>query len=192
MKVFLNPREAGRWAPGAVVAIGKFDGVHRGHRRVIRAAARRARELATRSMVLTFDPLPQAYFCAEKFTPLMPLEERLRSISELGIDAAVVLPFDRCLARRSPDAFAARVLAGALRVMEVVVGADFCYGKDRAGNVDSLIAAGGELGFSVRAIPLLRDENGKINSSRIRDLLQNGRREEAEKHLGRPLTARKI
>ncbi len=191
MKVFMSPREAGRWAPGAVIAIGKFDGVHRGHRRVIQAAARRARELATRSLVMTFDPLPQSYFYPGKFVPLMALEDRLEAIAELGIDGAVVLPFGRSLACQSPEAFARKILADALKAMEVVVGADFCYGKSRAGNLDSLADAGRELGFMVRAIALLRDENGKINSSRIRDLLRNGREKEAEKQLGRPIGAGK-
>lgn len=189
MKVFVNPYEAGRWAPGAVIAIGKFDGVHRGHRRLLLMAARRARDLATRSLVLTFDPLPQEFF-GKKFRPLIPLEERLRRIGELGLDGAVVLPFDKRLACQAPESFAERILGQALKAMEVLVGTDFCYGKDRSGDVATLAESGRRLGFSVSPVPLLRAGGRKIDSSHIRALLKNGRRAAAERRLGRPLRAK--
>src|SRR5215468_10149448 len=120
---------------GAVVAIGNFDGVHRGHREVIRTAAARARVLGKPAAALTFEPHPRAFFRPEE--PLFRLTDeanKLRLFAATGLDGAVVITFDAALASLTADAFVARILVDALGVSGAVVGFDFHFGKDRAGS----------------------------------------------------------
>lgn len=187
MKIFRNAFEAGKAFPGSVVAIGKFDGMHRGHRAVILAAKRDAVKAKTSCLVVTFDPSPEEFLRLFPRKPLLPLARRLELIRRVGADAVVLLPFDRQLACVSPEAFAKDVLALQLRPAGVCVGEDFCFGKDRAGRVETLRELGPRLGFTVRSVPLVRAGGEKISASRIRELLDGGRRAEAERLLGRKL-----
>ena len=187
MKIFRNALEASRAFPSAVVTIGKFDGIHRGHRRVLGMALARARALKTHSLVLTFDPESEQHTRLYSYRPLLSLAERLDQFRRLGFDAAVLLPFDRALACLSPQAFAENVLALQLKPLCVVVGEDFCFGKDRAGNIDSLERSGQGLGFLVESVPLLKDDGEKSSAARIRELIEKGEREKAADLLGRAL-----
>ena len=187
MKIFRSAFEAGRWAPASVVSIGKFEGMHRGHRKTIALALRRARALATRCLVLTFDPYPQQVLGDRPYTPMVGLPEKLRLLESLGVDGVVLLPFSRSLACQAPEAFAKDVLAEQLRPMEIYVGADFCFGRDRSGRVETLESLGPELGFSVKAVKLVSEGGEKVSTSRIRKLLDEGKRKQAEALLGRSL-----
>ncbi len=187
MKTFSSAFAAGRERPGAVVALGKFDGLHRGHRRLLRAAARSARALAAACLVVTFDPSPEAFFGLGPGRPLTSRAELPALLGRLGVDGVVFLPFGRALACQAPRAFARDVLARALRAAEVWVGEDFCFGRDRAGRVEHLADFGREYGYRTRAVPLLRDGKEKISSSRIRVLLARGDTARAERLLGRRL-----
>ena len=154
------------------VAIGTFDGVHRGHRRVIEAA--RAAHL--RSAVVTFDPHPRTVF-GEQVELLATIERRLELLDELGVEDVLVLPFDEEIAALSPEAFAERVLRGA--GAEVVAAGDgFRFGRGRSGDLDLLE----RLGFDVRRVPIVDN----VSSSHIRKLLANGEVERAATLLGRP------
>lgn len=179
--------EAGRAFPGAVVAIGKFDAIHRGHRRVIGLAKRKAKAFKTGCVVVTFDPSADQYLRLYSARPLLTVAERVELLGKLGVDAVVLLPFDRALACLSPEAFAKDVLALQLKPAAVCVGEDFCFGKDRAGRVATLQDLGPALGFLVYPVPLLTESGEKISATRIRSLLERGRRSEAAALLGRKL-----
>lgn len=184
MRIFRNAFEAGKLHPGSVLAIGKFDGMHRGHRAVLRAAVREAAKREVACLVVTFDPSPEEFLRLFPHRPLLPLPERLDLLKSWGADAVVLLPFNRQLACVSPEAFARNVLSLQLRPAAVCVGADFCFGKDRAGRVDTLKELGRALGFAVRAIPLVRARGEKISSSSIRELVDRGELAEARRLLG--------
>jgi riboflavin kinase/FMN adenylyltransferase len=165
--------EAGelRQQPRAV-AIGTFDGVHLGHRRVLEAAVV-AGLLPT---VVTFDPHPRIAFGYE-VALLSSLRRRLELIGDAGIEDALVVEFDLDLARLEPEAFVERVLRP-IGTEVVVAGADFRFGRGRAGDLELLQ----RLGFDARTVPLVEN----VSSSRIRDLLRGGEIERAAKLLGRP------
>lgn len=184
MKIFRNAFEAGKSFPGSVLAIGKFDGMHRGHQAVIRAARREADRRKAACLVLTFDPSPDEFLRLYPDRPLLPMAERIRLLKTLRADAVVLLPFDRQLACVSPAAFAKDILAMQLKPAGVCVGADFCFGRDRAGRVENLKAFGDRLGFSVRAVPLVLVDGEKITAFRIRGLIDAGERRMAQRLLG--------
>ena len=154
------------------VAIGTFDGVHLGHRRVLEAAL--AAGLA--STVVTFDPHPRIAFGYE-VELLTPLRRRLELIGEAGIEETLVVEFDLDLARLEPEEFAERVFRP-IGTEVVVAGADFRFGHGRAGDLELLR----RLGFDARTVPLVEN----VSSSRIRDLLRGGEIERAAMLLGRP------
>jgi riboflavin kinase/FMN adenylyltransferase len=187
VQIFRNMFEAGRRFPAAVVAIGKFDAIHRGHRRVIRLAVKKAKALKTFSVVVTFDPTSDQHLRLYSSRPVLSMAERIEQIAKLGIDGVVLLPFDQKLACLSPEAFAKDVLALQLRPLAICVGEDFCFGKDRAGRVATLQELGPALGFLVYPVPLLLAGGEKISATRIRRLLERGRKGEAEGLLGRKI-----
>lgn len=175
------------WTPidpalkGASVAMGNFDGVHRGHRAVIDAARRPGLPLG----VITFEPHPRQVFApdAPPFR-LMNAESRANRLARLGVDRLYELPFTRDLAALTPEDFARQVLADGLGVAHVVVGADFCFGKARAGTAAMLGALGARLGFEVTVLPLVGASEGAISSTAIRTALAEGRPREAADMLG--------
>ncbi len=171
----------------SAVAVGNFDGVHRGHQALVAAAVARAAQSGGSAVVLTFDPHP-ARFLRPQAAPavLTTLAQKEELVRALGIDRLVALEFDERVAALSPDAFARDVLAGALGAHHVVVGDSFRFGHDRAGDARTLEAAGGTLGFSVQVIPPLLHAGRPVSSSRVREALGTGDVREAEALLGRP------
>ena len=139
------------FARGAALAIGNFDGVHRGHQALIRTALDTARALGRPSGVMVFEPHPRAYFApAEPHFPLTPLPEKLRVLDSLGLKIAVVLPFDRSLAALPAGEFIDDILVRGLGVSHVVIGYDFFFGSKRGGNPATMAAAAGAAaGFAV-------------------------------------------
>ncbi len=173
--------------PEVVVAIGNFDGVHRGHQELIRATVAGARERAGTSVVLTFDPHPQAVVGGGPAPRrLMTDGQRVRELANMGVDRLVVLPFTPERARETPTEFARSVLAGMLGARLIVVGEGFRFGRDRSGDVDALRALGPGLGFGVVAVPPVIHEGRPVSSTRIRDALESGEVEQARALLGRP------
>ena len=170
-------------ARGASVAMGNFDGVHRGHRAVI-DAARAARPDAPLGIV-TFEPHPREYFRpGDPPFRLMNAESRANRLARLGVEQLYQLPFGPALAALTPEAFAAEVLADGLGVANVTIGEDFCFGRGRAGNAASLAALGERLGFGVTVLPMLQGEAGRVSSTAIRQALADGRPRDAEAMLG--------
>ncbi|MCC7272130.1 MAG: bifunctional riboflavin kinase/FAD synthetase [Alphaproteobacteria bacterium] len=172
---------------GAVVALGNFDGVHRGHQAVIAAAREHARALGAPAGVLTFEPHPRQLFRPDD-PPfrLTPFRIKTRLMEALGLDVVYALAFDRAFSERSADSFIADVLVGGFGVRHVVAGRDFAFGHRRGGTMALLAARGRELGFGVSTAEPVCDAAGPISSSRIRALLTEGRPAEAARLLGRP------
>src|SRR5215475_9633853 len=157
---------------GAVVAIGNFDGVHRGHRAVIAAALARAKALSRPAAALTFEPHPRRFFRPD--APLFRLTDeraKLRLLAATGLDGAMVLTFDAALASLSAEDFVARVLVKQLAVTGVAIGFDFHFGLNRAGSPDYLAAQGARHGFSVDVVPRFEDAGRPVRSGPIRAAL---------------------
>ena len=172
---------------GAVVAIGNFDGVHRGHRAVIAAALARARTLGRPAAALTFEPHPRSVFRPDE--PLFRLTDeraKLRLLAATGLDGAIVLRFDEALAGLSADDFISRILVGRFAVAGVAIGFDFHFGLNRAGSPDFLAAQGAKLGFAVDVVPRFEDAGRPVRSGPIRAALAAGRVAEASELLGYP------
>jgi riboflavin kinase/FMN adenylyltransferase len=172
---------------GAVVAIGNFDGVHRGHRAVIAAAQHHAAALGRPAAVLTFEPHPRAFFHpGESLFRLTDEAAKLRLLAATGLDGAIVLAFDAALAGLTADEFVARILVGRFAVAGAVIGFNFHFGMNRAGSPDFLKAEGRKRGFAVEVVPRFEDNGRPVSSGPIRDALAAGRLDEAAEFLGYP------
>jgi riboflavin kinase/FMN adenylyltransferase len=172
---------------GAVVAIGNFDGVHRGHRAVIGVAQEKAQALGKPSAVLTFEPHPRAYFNPGE--PLFRLTDeavKLRLLASTGLDGAIVLTFDAALAGLSAESFVERILVERFAVSGAVIGFNFHFGMNRAGSPDFLKAQGKQHGFAVDVVPRFEDDGRPVSSGPIRDALAAGRLDQAAELLGYP------
>jgi len=171
------------------VAIGVFDGVHRGHREILQQTAREARSLGLMPVALTFDIHPSALFAPDQ-APLNigTLAQRARWMDTLGggIALMAVARFTPEFAALSPEAFVADVLEGQLGAKHILVGADFCYGKGRAGTVTTLLGAGARQGFAVTVVPPLLRDGARVSSTQIRALIAQGRIPDAADLLGHP------
>jgi riboflavin kinase/FMN adenylyltransferase len=183
---------------GAVVAIGNFDGVHRGHRALIAEAKVQAEARRSPLAVLSFEPHPQEYFrtLRQEMVPtgadcfrLTPLRAKARLLSDLGVDALFALPFDAEMAGRTPQDFVLNVLVNGLGISGAVVGHDFEFGQKRAGNLATLSYMGEMEGFTVTAFDTVTASGDeKISSTLIRQLLKQAKPEEAARLLGHPWT----
>lgn len=170
---------------GTAVAIGNFDGVHRGHRTILAHAIEGARAHGIEPMVLTFEPHPTRLLAPERASPLLTgLDRKLELIAETGVACTVVQPFDRAFSAMSPREFAQEVLRG-LRARQVYVGANFRFGKDRTGTGSLLAELGKELGFEVVVVPPVEHRGETISSSRVRRALADGDLPLATELLGR-------
>ncbi|MXO91315.1 bifunctional riboflavin kinase/FAD synthetase [Pontixanthobacter aquaemixtae] len=178
---------------GAVVALGNFDGFHKGHQAVAGEAIRWAREEGRPSIVATFDPHPVRFFKpdAEPFR-LTTLEQRQELYLEAGATAMLVLHFDKALASTTAEDFIGDLLAKHLGVAGVVTGEDFTFGKARGGNAQVLAEVGAQHEIRARTIGPVGDSDEVISSSRIREALRNGDPQEAARLLTRPFAIRGI
>jgi riboflavin kinase / FMN adenylyltransferase len=172
---------------GAVLAIGNFDGVHRGHRAVIGAALECAGRFGRPAAVLTFEPHPRAFFNpGEKLFRLTDEAAKLRLLASTGLDGAIVLTFDAALASLSADEFVRRILIERFAVSGAVIGFNFHFGMSRAGSPDFLRAEGRKHGFAVDVVPPFEDNGRPVASGPIRAALAAGRVDEANEFLGYP------
>ena len=168
-----------------ILTIGAFDGVHRGHQALIGAVVERARETDLLSGLVTFHPHPAVILAPERAPRYLTTPgEKLALLEKLGIDLVVLLAFDRQMATLSPRSFMERV-AWHLRLRELWVGADFCLGRNREGDVAHLQELGRELGYEVNAFEKVLGGVNAVSSSRIRRLLLEGHVEQAAALLGR-------
>jgi riboflavin kinase/FMN adenylyltransferase len=172
--------------PGRAVAIGNFDGLHLGHQAVLAMLQVRGREARLPTVVLCFEPQPKEYFMPAAAPPrLMRLRDKAEGIAEAGVDELRVLRFDAALAGLSADDFTERVLAGALRTKQLVIGEGFRFGKGRAGDVALLQRHGRVRGFAVTSVPPRIAGGEPVSSTRVREALAAGRLDDAKSLLGR-------
>ena len=178
---------------GAIIALGNFDGFHRGHQAVAREAIEWARAEGRPAIIATFDPHPVSFFKpdAEPFR-LTTLEQRQELYLAAGATAMLVFHFDGELAGTSAEDFVRILLAERLGVAGVVTGEDFTFGKGRAGNRALLEQLGREVGIATRAVPPVMDDGAPISSSRVREALRMGDPQEAARLLTRPFAIRGV
>ena len=172
-----------------VLALGNFDGLHRGHMKIIERVRRVASERGATAVAMTFDPHPPRVVRPDKAPPLlMTKTQRLEALDRAGVDGVAVVRFTPELSRWDPETFARTVLVEWLHVAEVWVGANFLFGHDRAGNFSSLRALGSRYGFRAEKIDPVRYKDFVVSSTRIRRLVSEGRVDEAGALLGHPYT----
>jgi riboflavin kinase/FMN adenylyltransferase len=176
-----------------VVTIGNFDGIHLGHQAILRTVVARARALSGEAVVYTFDPHPRKVLRPDSAPALLTtLEQRLELLAAAEVDAVVLEPFSAEFARTAPDVFVRECLHARLRPVEVYVGYDFHFGRDREGSMRLLTELGPRLGFAVTIIPEITVDEGDVNSTRIRQLLAEGEVERSARMLGRPYSVRGV
>ena len=173
-----------RWTR-TVLALGNFDGMHRGHAKIVATVRRRATELNATAAVLTFDPHPPRVVRPDKAPPLlMTQEQRISSLGDAGVDGVAVVRFTRELSQWEPEKFVRTVLVGWVDVAEVWVGANFLFGRDRKGNFSLLRSLGVRYGFRVEKVEPIRYKEFVVSSTRIRRLVSEGHVDEVGALLG--------
>ena len=177
------------WLVRPVLALGNFDGLHRGHLKILDRVKRGAIERGGVAMAMTFDPHPPRIVRPDKAPPLlMTTAQRIDALSRAGIGAVAVVTFTRELSQWDPDTFVRSVLVDWLRVAEVWVGANFLFGHERVGNFSVLRTLGQRYGFRAEKIDPVRYKEFVVSSTRIRRLVAEGRMDEAAALLGHPYT----
>jgi len=181
---FPDDQRPARWRQ-PVLALGNFDGVHRGHRKILDRLNRVAAERGVTSVVMTFDPHPPRIVRPDKAPPLlMTTVQKLEAIAEAGVHGTAIVRFTEALSRWGPESFVTTVLVNWLRVSEVWVGANFLFGHDRAGNFSLMRVLGMRYGFKAEKIDPVRYKDFVVSSTRIRRLVTEGRVDEAGALLG--------
>ena len=172
---------------GSVVCIGAFDGLHLGHRALVRHAVARARALGVAAVAVTFEPLPREFFAQGTPLPRLTLARgKVQMLRELGVDAVGLLRFDAAMAAMQAEDFVQRLLVQRLSAREVWIGPEFQFGNRRRGNLALLQEMGATLGFQANEIEAVDVRGERISSTRIRQLLLAGEFGHAADLLGRP------
>jgi riboflavin kinase/FMN adenylyltransferase len=170
-----------------VLALGNFDGLHRGHRKILDRLQRVAGERRATSVVMTFDPHPPRVVRPDKAPPLlMTKTQKLEGLAQAGVDGAAIVRFTHELSQWEPETFVRTVLVDWLRVSEVWVGANFLFGHDRSGNFSLLRTLGARYGFKAEKIDPVRYKDFVVSSTRVRRLVTEARVDEAAALLGHP------
>ena len=187
LRIIRHPGPGVDHARGAVLALGNFDGLHRGHAALINTACERARATGKPAGVLTFEPHPRTVFMPEgEPFRLTPFRVKEREVARLCVDLMFVQHFDAPFARKSAESFVEEVLLGAIGVTHIVVGHDCTFGNRRRGTPELLREAGARHGFGVTVIEPVRAANAAVfSSTHIRELLREGKPREAAQQLGR-------
>lgn len=171
----------------SVVTIGNFDGVHVGHRQILRRVAALARERGLTPTVLTFDPHPARVLAPDRAPRLlMTIDQRLRSMQAEGIEAVLLIPFSLEFAKLTPKEFVEQVLVATLQARVVLVGEDFRFGHKQAGNLPTLLELGARFGFTLEPVAGIERRGERVSSTRIRSLVADGRVSRACRLLGAP------
>jgi len=161
---------------GSCVTIGNFDGVHKGHQKLIGLACARAKARDLTSVVVTFDPHPLRVLRSDKTPPFITLtEQKIELISQFGPQACLLLHFTMDMAKLTPEEFVKKYLVDGLNMKEMIIGYDYHLGKGRAGNFETLTELGVKHGFTVDRLDPVSIDNAIVSSTRIRDLVQAGK-----------------
>src|SRR5580765_3231943 len=186
MKIFHGTENANIMRP-TVLTLGVFDGLHLGHQKIMQMVVERAKAADAVATAITFDPHPRAVLHPESAPPLLQtLDQRLANLEVLGIEQAIVIPFDREFASLPAEGFLSEIIRDRLHAREVYLGKGFAFGKGRGGNIELLRKMSGELGFTGDEVEEVRLRGHRISSSRIRERLAEGRVNLVRRMLGRP------
>ena len=186
MKIFHGTENANILRP-TVLTLGVFDGLHLGHQKIMRTVVERAKETDAHATAITFDPHPRAVLYPESAPPLLQtLDQRLANFEVLGIEQAIVIPFTHEFASNPAEDFLRDIVHDRLQAKEVYLGKGFAFGRDRGGNIDLLRRMSRELGFFADEVDEVRLRGMRISSSKIRQLLSQGRVNLVRRMLGRP------
>ncbi len=189
MKAVFRLEELPHGCPRPVATIGNFDGVHLGHRKLMREIVRRAQEIGGTPTIVTFHPHPIQVLAPDNAPrQIQTLHQKLATLESLGIRLAVVIPFDIKLAHVSARDFAADILWERLRLEEIYVGPNFAFGNRREGSFNLLKEIGAELGFTVGRIHQIQFRGSRVSSTAIRQALISGQVALARRLLGRPFS----
>lgn len=186
MALITRPSQLARSRRPTAIAIGNFDGLHLGHRRILKTLVEAARRGRLRPIVLTFSPHPEKVLGGSAIRMIQTLPSRDKEIRRLGVSDVRIMAFNRSFAHLPADRFVEDVLVRRLKARTIVVGAGFRFGDKREGSVESLKSEGARFGFIVKAVPPLHRGGALVSSSRIRSLLEAGRIGEANRLLGQP------
>ena len=172
--------------PNTVLTIGNYDGVHLGHQKILSMVGKKAEEIGGTSMVMTFDPHPVKVIAPEKNVKLLTTpEEKARLIAKMGIDVLLFITFTKEFSQIAPDEFISELLVKKLNIKEVIVGANYSFGKSKKGNIDLLRKRGREFGFHATAVQDVMLHGNIVSSSSIRSLLLKGAVQDVITYLGR-------
>jgi len=169
----------------SIVAIGNFDGIHLGHHKILECLEKTAKEYGLFSVVLTFFPHPGKILGKNKLKMIQTLDQRIREIRKFDIQALLIIPFDEQFASLTGQDFIQKVVLNTLKAKAVIVGKNFYFGKNREGDVSLLHSLSSKFNFRVCSIPAVIQNGETVSSSLIRNLLQEGKVEKANRLLGR-------
>jgi riboflavin kinase / FMN adenylyltransferase len=187
MKIFRTSSEVPENFGPCVLTIGNFDGVHIGHRQILRRVAALASEKGCTPTVLTFDPHPARVLAPDRAPRLlMTIDQRLRGMETQGIEAVFLIPFSLEFAKLTPEEFAEQILAGNLKARVVLVGEDFRFGYRQSGNLDRLRELGERFGFTLEVVAGIARRGERVSSTAIRKLITDGSVSRACRMLGSP------
>lgn len=187
LRIFRSLDEARHGFAPSAVTIGNFDGVHAGHRELMRRTVALARRLGVKPSALTFHPHPSTVVAPERVPRLLSTpDERCALMAAEGIEQVLIMPFDASISHLSPEAFFREVLTGALGAKAVIVGENFRFGHLQAGTVEDLKRLAAQAGIEAEIVPLLRRRGVKVSSSEIRRLLAEGNVSRSSRLLERP------
>jgi riboflavin kinase/FMN adenylyltransferase len=190
-RVFAGSASYPSLAPGPVLTIGNFDGVHQGHQYLISAVVERAQALSAPACVYTFDPPPRVVLAPDRHQPrIQPWTDRVQDLGRLGVDEVIIERFTRAFAQHPPEWFVEEILGRRIRPRAMVVGYDFRFGRDRSGDADFLRRHLG--GAEIYQVSPHELASGVVSSSRIREAVETGRVREAAELLGRPHSVRGV
>ena len=186
MKIFHGSENANILRP-TVLTLGVFDGLHLGHQKIMETVVERAEACGAVPTAITFDPHPRAVLHPENSPPLLQtLDQRLANFEVLGIKQAIVIRFTKEFADQDAEIFLREIIHERLQAKEIYLGHGFAFGKDRGGNIEMLKRMSQELGFVADEVEEVRLRGKRISSSRIRELLKEGKVNIVRRMLGRP------
>ena len=192
MKIYRSLAEIKNPFEKPCVTIGNFDGAHLGHQELFAEVVSRARDGHGCSVVVTFDPHPLRILRPGSVKLISTIDQKVEQIDKAGIDHLVIIPFDRDFAATSAEHFVEKILVETIGMAELVVGYDYAFGKGRSGDIPFLKEQGKKMGFPVHVVEALYLDEMLVSSTKVRDLVKEGRMMEASTLLGRPYQIRGV